>query len=156
METIDISTGHGGNIHLISREKNVENLNLIDFSANINPLGPPKWLRQTLSREFENIVHYPDPDSFKLVGAIAEHYSIQRELIVPANGTTELLYLLPRVIKCKRAIIAVPSYIDYIKVMELNNIEVVQILLRAEDEFHLDIKKLREIIRDDDLVVIGS
>ena len=69
-------TGHGGNVHLISRKNKGALPDIIDFSANINPLGPPHWLRQTVSRELENIVHYPDPDSFELVSAIAKHYSL--------------------------------------------------------------------------------
>ena len=40
---------HGGNIHKLARQ-NPGSRKIIDFSANINPLGPPEWLRATISR----------------------------------------------------------------------------------------------------------
>lgn len=149
-------TGHGGNIHLATRNQGGRGERLLDFSANINPLGPPRWLRQILSRSIENIVHYPDPDSFELVKSITKHHAIPEELIVVANGTTDLLYLLPRILKCKRAIIPSPSYIDYKKVMELNNVEVVQLILRPENSFDLDFKEVEKVLQVDDVVIVGS
>ncbi len=148
--------GHGGNIHRLNRQEKEGGPGLLDFSANINPLGPPEWLRRVISRGVEDLVHYPDPDCFEFVRAISEHLNIPSSLIVPANGTTELLYLLPRIVDCKRALIPMPSYIDYGKVMEMWNIQVEPILLKAENNFHLDLSELSGRLVGDELVVIGS
>ncbi len=77
-------------------------------------------------------------------------------MIVPANGTTELLYQLPSILSCTRAVIPVPSYIDYQKVMELHNIDVFQFPLSMDNNFQLDAMALSGIIKDGDLVILGS
>ena len=101
------TTGHGGNVHGLARDLGIDVATLLDFSANINPLGPPEWLRPLISREVENLVHYPDPYGDKLVAAIADRHQVPMESVVVANGTTELLYILPRLLSCDRALIPV-------------------------------------------------
>jgi adenosylcobyric acid synthase len=69
-------SGHGGNVHLLARNKQLNSRKIIDFSANINPLGPPEWLRAVISSTIEKLVHYPDPESYDLVQAIAGHLHV--------------------------------------------------------------------------------
>lgn len=146
--------GHGGNIHRLGRLH--QGKRLIDFSANINPLGPPSWLRRTLSSSVSSLLHYPDPECFQLVEAIATSYSISSERIIPVNGSTELLYLLPLALFPKRAIIPVPAYIDYAHVMQLHDVEIIKIPLIAEEDFALDIESLAAVMQPGDLVILGS
>lgn len=149
-------TGHGGNIHAVLEEASLDYGDIIDFSANINPLGPPEWLRSLISRELDKVLHYPDPDYCLLVSAIAEHYTVAKECIVPANGSTELLYLLPRILECKRALIPVPSYIDYVKAVKLAGLPVSTIPLKESDNFCLNPQDIAEKIQKDDLVIFAS
>jgi adenosylcobyric acid synthase len=155
METMQ-GLGHGGNIFKLARQNNLNSGKILDFSANINPLGPPEWLRATISRSIEKLVHYPDPDNYDLVQAIASQYQVAPETIVAANGTTELLYHLPKVLGRSRAIIPVPSYIDYAKVMHLAGMTVEPFPLAAENEFCFDPRSLAPLLAGDELVVIGS
>ncbi len=148
--------GHGGNIHNLSRTTKEGSRQIVDFSANINPLGPPEWLRRVVSRELETIVHYPDPECYEFVQAISENFDIDASHILPANGTTELLYLLPRIINCERALIPMPSYIDYAKVMEMAGIKVEPFFLKPEFGFQLDVELLSTQLRENDIVIIGS
>jgi len=64
---------HGGNIHKILRDSAAGDNEILDFSANINPLGPPEWFRPLISSQLEHLLHYPDPDNTLFVEAIAEH-----------------------------------------------------------------------------------
>lgn len=148
--------GHGGNVHRLARQQHHSSINLIDFSANINPLGPPEWLRAVLSGSIEDLVHYPDPECYDLTHAIAGRLGISADLVIPANGTTELLYHLPKVIGRKRAVIPVPSYIDYAKVMHLAGMEVDTFCLSAEDDFILEPEVLTPYLNGDEVVVIGT
>ncbi len=149
-------TGHGGNVHGLAREMGIDVTTLLDFSANINPLGPPEWLRPLISSEVASLVHYPDPYAGKLVQAIAERYKVPEESVVVANGTTELLYQLPKLLGCAQALIPSPSYIDYTKVMELAGMTVRPFLLSAEREFTLQPHELASLLTGGELVVIGS
>ncbi len=150
------TTGHGGNIHGLARDLGLDISSLLDFSANINPMGPPEWLRPLISREVASLVHYPDPYASLLVAAIADRYQVPAESVLVANGTTELLYQLPQLLGCSRALIPSPSYIDYAKVMELAGMNIQPLLLQAERGFALDPQELAAHLSGGEVVVIGS
>jgi cobyric acid synthase CobQ/L-threonine-O-3-phosphate decarboxylase len=149
-------TGHGGNIHAVLQQSGQNYGQIIDFSANINPLGPPEWLRAMVSRELDKILHYPDPDYSDLVQAIATFYQVPAEKVVPANGSTDLLYILPRLLHCSRALIPVPSYIDYVRAVELAGIPVQTFSLLEENGFKVIPHDLAAQIQENDLVIIAS
>ncbi|MBU1137445.1 MAG: aminotransferase class I/II-fold pyridoxal phosphate-dependent enzyme, partial [Proteobacteria bacterium] len=156
MKKGDSSYGHGGNVHAVSRAKGLELESILDFSANINPLGPPEWLRSCVSRELDSILHYPDPSASELAGIISERYRVPLETVLVANGSTELLYQLPRVLDCKRAVIPTPCYIDYIKVMELAGIPVHTLPLDPEQDFVADVKRISDTLMPGDLLILGT
>ncbi len=147
---------HGGNVHRLARLQHAGAPKILDFSANINPMGPPEWLRATVSRAIEDLVHYPDPENYDLVRAIAAQYNVPAEAIIPANGTTELLYHLPKILHRSRAIIPMPSYVDYAKVMHLAGIAVEPFLLSPDRGFAFDPRDLSSQLTGDEIVVIGS
>ncbi len=149
-------SGHGGNIHAFRRRMTAGQGDLLDFSANINPLGPPEWLRSVLSRGVEDLGHYPDPECFDLVHSIAVYGRYPLTWIVAANGSTELLYLLPRILPCRRILIPAPAYIDYSRAARLAGKPIAIIAMEQQDGFRLDPVKLASHIQPDDLVIIGS
>lgn len=146
---------HGGNIHKILRES-PKNNTILDFSANINPLGPPDWLRPLISSQLESLQHYPDPENTKFLEAISAYTKIDRQCIVIGNGTTELLYAYLRSLSCRRAIIPVPSYVDYVRAAEVAGVSVEYFQLLEEEDFVLDLKSLSKLIQPQDLIIIAS
>ncbi len=149
------SFGHGGNIHHHRRIAGNRGP-LYDFSANINPLGPPDWLRSLINRELENLVHYPDPQNYQLKIAAANYHGVDPDLIIPANGTTELLYLLPFLFPSSRVILPVPSYIDYGRVFTKTKHKQITFPLKLEELFDLNCDRLAANIQEKDLIIIGS
>lgn len=152
---IDNEYEHGGNIYDITKTGDVEIQNLLDFSANINPLGAPDWLRSCISSNLDSILHYPDPSASGLKKIIAEKYGVPIRNVLVANGSTELLYQLPGVLHSKRAVIPTPCYVDYLKVVRLAGIEIKTIALMEDAGFTLDLKQLESLLRQDDLVILG-
>lgn len=146
---------HGGNIHRASQEAVENGGQILDFSANINPLGPPEWLRPILSRELDQVFHYPDPENLRLVSAIAKHLDVDSNSVVAGNGTTELLYSMMRALPCTRVVIPVPSYVDYVRAAEIAGKEVLLFDLKEEDEFSLNVSDLQKILLPGDLVIIA-
>lgn len=106
---------HGGDVRQLAQRAGVPEREILDFSANINPLGPPEWLRPLISSQVSALQHYPDPHCTVLVEAIAERYGVRREEVIAGNGSTEILYLLTRAVEKSSALIPVPSYADYVK-----------------------------------------
>lgn len=147
---------HGGNIHKVIREDGNRQREVLDFSANINPIGPPEWLRPLISSQLTSLVHYPDPDYTEFTKAISEHMDVPEDRIVVGNGTTELLYLITRVLPVKRALIPVPSYVDYIRAAKLANLPVTTFAMPESLEFALDCSALQTAVHPGDLIIIAT
>ncbi len=129
---------------------------ILDFSANINPLGLPEWVRPLISSRISSIVHYPDPDCSSLVEAISDRYGVPEDEVLVGNGSTEILYWLPRALKAKRAVIPVPAYVDYAVAASLAGLRVEKVFLREDDGFTLHLPTLESRLRGDELVFIGQ
>lgn len=146
---------HGGNLMKLALAAGKPIEDILDFSANINPLGAPEWLRPLISRQIGSLVHYPDPQCTELRGAIAEKFNISLDEVIAGNGSTEILYLLPRVLHASRAIIPVPSYLDYTSAAELGGMQVEKMPLAEEEEFVLNLPKLAQKLRGGEIVIVG-
>lgn len=146
---------HGGNITKLALAAGRSAGEILDFSANINPLGPPEWLRPLISSSVSSLVHYPDPDCTDLIRAFAECFGVSAEEILMGNGETELLYLLPRVLGKRRAVIPVPAYADYGAAAESAGMSVERISLREERAFIPDIPEIESALRGDEVVFLG-
>ena len=82
---------HGGNIYEIKRRQKTP---VLDFSANINPLGIPPRIKKLLSKQLNDLVHYPDPEAHRLVAALARYWKVKEKNVLTGNGSTELIYLI--------------------------------------------------------------
>ena len=51
---------HGGNLDELSRNFKLNKESLIDFSANINPLGLNKNVKEAIIKALEEVERYPD------------------------------------------------------------------------------------------------
>ncbi len=147
---------HGGNIHLIRRQKKSSEQEIIDFSASINPFGPPASVRGEISRAIGDIIHYPDPDCYELKNVLAGRYRVEKDQIVIANGTTEILFTLFRGYKPARVFIPVPSYVDYLAAVKREKIPYTLLYLDEKENFRIDLDRLQQQLKPDDLVILGS
>ena len=82
---------HGGDIY--SAKQRIEG-DVLDFSANINPLGMPPAVKQAAQGAIENCVHYPDPICRELTAALAEKLRIPTNWLLFGNGAADLIFRL--------------------------------------------------------------
>jgi threonine-phosphate decarboxylase len=82
----------------------------IDFSASINPLGPPPAALAEYHRAVDAIACYPATYPGALAGRIAEWIGVGRERLLVGNGSTHLIYLITRNFNWRRAIIVTPTF----------------------------------------------
>jgi adenosylcobyric acid synthase len=148
--------GHGGEIRSLARLAGCKVEQLLDFSANINPLGPPDCLRQVISRCLSGVMHYPDPYCTDLRKAIASVFSVAAEQIVCGNGSTEILYALPHALDVTRAVIPVPSYIDYSAAAARAGMDTTTILPAAENEFSVNWRRVEQKLSGGEMVIAGQ
>jgi cobyric acid synthase CobQ len=91
-----------------------------------------------------------------LVNIFASQYGVSADEVLIGNGSTELLYLLPRAAPRSRAVIPVPSYLDYGRACELAGLTVDRLLLEEDNEFRVDLSALDSRLRGDELVLVGQ
>ena len=143
---------HGGQIY-DSAGKTGE---WLDFSANINPLGLSEKILQTLSENLRGVVNYPDPQAAELKRAISQRYNVPERNLVVLNGAAEFFYLYLNVTRPKRVIIPVPSFSEYERAARAAQCDVKYFFTSAEENFCVDVEKLRaEIKSPSDCVIIG-
>jgi len=104
----------------------------------------------------KKVHRYPDPEYGELRAALARIYKLSPANIVPANGSTELLYMTPRAIKSRSALIVSPSYADYGDACRMAGVKVKRFFLKAADNFEADTEKLSAMAGSFDTVIIGN
>lgn len=147
---------HGGNLRELAQLSGRPAKDILDFSANINPLGPPEWMRTLISSQIDSLIHYPDPDCTELRKVIASRYQITPDEVLIGNGSTEILHLLPGALRLARAVIPVPSYSDYAVACELAGLEIKKLTLKETDGFEIKLPDIESALKGKELVFIGQ
>ncbi|TLY24724.1 MAG: threonine-phosphate decarboxylase [Nitrospirae bacterium] len=126
---------HGGNVYKVAREQRIPVERIMDFSACINPLGPPTVGLRAIRSALKQIVHYPDPDCWKLRQALAQQCGVDPDMILVGNGSTELIHLLPRALAIKSALIMGPTFEEYARALLDAESSVQYVHARREERF---------------------
>lgn len=105
---------HGARLMESARTVGKTTGELLDFSVNLNPLGPPK-LKSVLSAACGNISNYPDNRYTDFKKAAADYLDVSPRTIVPGNGSTELIRLFAEAViePGDKVIIPVPTFAEY-------------------------------------------
>ena len=138
---------HGGTIYTIARETGVAPDQLIDFSANINPLGFSPRVKKVLLQNQGAILHYPDRGAYDLVCQLARYHAIPTHSILAGNGSTELIFLLPRVLRPKRVLLVVPTFSEYETSIRNVNGQVFYFKTFEKDQFCINAERLLRELR---------
>lgn len=133
---------HGGNVLHYSKKFGIPPGKIIDFSASVNPFGPPKKCLAAMSLAFRELNRYPDPDSLELTAKITASHGLKDGQILIGNGSTEFIYLLPRALGVKKALVLSPSFSDYERASGLSGAKVVRLPLLEENNFSPDLQSL--------------
>ena len=146
--------GHGGNIYAVARRFGWRPSELIDMSSNINPLGPPSGLMDYLKDKLSALTVLPEADCEQTIAHFAAYSNIAPERILAGNGTTQLIYNLPRVLNSKNALILGPTYSDYADAFRMHRSACTLILTEESEDFLPDVDRLKNHLEGKDTVVI--
>ena len=112
---------HGGNIEKAVRVYRLKKDKVIDFSANINPLGIPSSIKKAITKALDCADRYPEPEYRELRNGLALFYGVGPNELLPDNGSISLIYLIPRALGLRRPLVPVPAFSEYEKSLRLNN-----------------------------------
>ncbi|MCP4717742.1 MAG: threonine-phosphate decarboxylase [Deltaproteobacteria bacterium] len=104
---------HGGNIYEIARQTGKKVDSMIDFSASINPVGYSARVKKMFASVESLVVNYPDKQASDFTEALAAHHSLEPDTVLPGNGSTEFIYLLPGILRPKSVLIVAPAFTEY-------------------------------------------
>lgn len=147
---------HGGNLYKASRMNCLSFDELLDFSANINPLGLAPSIKKVLKTDLEHVIHYPDAEAKTLKEAISQHYGVNEEYITAGNGAVEILYILCHMLKPKHVLIPAPAFSEYERSAKSVGATVHYFYTHAHDEFLLNINQLISKIAAVDILFLGN
>ncbi|KKB36028.1 threonine-phosphate decarboxylase CobD [Bacillus thermotolerans] len=105
---------HGSNPDHLYKAIGLERpLDLIDFSVNTNPFGPPAAIKEHWMEWFSLVADYPDPSGASVIKKLAERNGVQEEQIVLGNGAAEIIQLLAQQWREERIVIVQPAFSEY-------------------------------------------
>ncbi len=110
---------HGGGIFQQAAAAGIGIEEIVDFSANINPLGLPPGVAEVLRESLGHLQHYPEIDGRSLRRAAARKLGLDVGNILVGNGSTALIYLLARVLRPGRAVLWTPTFTEYDRALQL-------------------------------------
>jgi threonine-phosphate decarboxylase len=129
---------HGGQLRQIAARYGIAAERLLDFSANINPAGPPSSVLSAIRKALDEpsaLAMYPDIESVELKQAIAEYTGVESKNVAVANGFVPLLEAAVRSLKIKRCLLPIPSFCEYRNTLENAGVFVAPYHLRSDEDF---------------------
>ncbi len=145
---------HGGNSAEIAQKYDLDEGRILDFSSNINPLGFPASVTTLLRKDTGAIACYPDTHSTNLRKVIAPRIGVTTGNIIVGNGSTELIYLLPRVFKPRSALILQPTFTEYQASLLSSGCALRFLLLKERYNFRVEIDEIVPLLPEIDILYV--
>ena len=119
---------------------------VLDFSANINPLGTSERVRQAASKA--NLWAYPDRYSLALREAIAGRLGIGIEQLLVGNGSSEIIHLLARAYlkPGRRCMVFTPTFGEYEAASSITGSEVLTLRAQEAQAFRWSVDEAVDVI----------
>lgn len=137
---------HGGDIY--------KHKNMIDFSANINPLGLPRGVKMALLESIDKVIHYPDVQCEKLTEKLAEKYGIKKEYIFCGNGAADIIFAATVALKPRKSLILAPTFAEYEQALSAIGSKIYCYKLKEENGFQVKEDFLKSITKDLDMIFL--
>ncbi|HJC38368.1 MAG TPA: aminotransferase class I/II-fold pyridoxal phosphate-dependent enzyme, partial [Candidatus Mediterraneibacter faecigallinarum] len=118
---------HGGDIYTYK--------GMLDFSVNVNPLGPSERVVDAAKRGVERAAEYPDSRCGRLREALAEKKGIPAECFIAGNGAADLFFSLVLAERPRKAVIPVPAFSEYGQALRTVDCSVREYFLKKENNF---------------------
>ncbi len=128
----------------------------MDFSVNINPLGMPDSVRNTLKKAINFCDKYPDMQAEKLKKAVSSMLSVPQKYLLFGNGASELLMSVMHTIRPKKVMIPVPSFYGYEYAAEAVDSEILYVPLKEEDNFLPGEELLNRLTEEIELLFLAN
>lgn len=130
---------HGGNLAWAATVAACALDDILDFSASINPLGPPATAIAAIQANLLPLLRaYPDPSYADLRTALGRFHNLDPDWILPGNGAAELLSWSARELAALSATyLPTPAFGDYRRSLAAFKARIVPLPLSLDGSFQL-------------------
>lgn len=137
---------HGGDIY--------RHPDMIDFSSNCNPFGPPQSVQDAICRAAGQIGHYPDIQCSLLRDALSAKLHVPGAWIFFGNGAAEVIFAAVTALKPQKALLPAPTFAEYAQALETVGCEIQYEQTAEADGFALPMDFAEQITEDIDMVFL--
>ncbi|WP_017382185.1 pyridoxal phosphate-dependent aminotransferase [Paenisporosarcina sp. TG-14] len=127
---------------------------IIDFSENVNPLGPPDSIQSAWHNFHQFMKVYPDPVGEPFRTKIAQYHNISPDSIFVSNGASEVFSLLAEKYMGKRAILVHPTFSEYDTTLKARHVEIVNLKMPNIVTGELPIADMKEHMHHADVLYL--
>jgi len=131
---------HGGDVDRWAQSAGIQPSEILDFSASINPLGPPTTARKAFIESYGAVSRYPDPYGDRLKRALARRHGMDPAEMLIGNGSTQLIYLLCAALRPHTALVVGPAFSEYRNALALAGARIRTLFLAADNGFQFSMK----------------
>jgi threonine-phosphate decarboxylase len=104
---------HGGDVLAAAMRWGLDPSAVLDFSANINPFGPPPGAVAAARVALGGVHRYPEPYARSLRATLAARHGVPPGSVLVGNGAAEVIHLLLRRAAGRRVALPVPGFAEY-------------------------------------------
>ncbi len=119
----------------------------LDFSASLNPLGPPPEALEAYQRASTRIASYPPAHQRELERKFADWIGVEPERVIAGNGSVHLIYLLVRVLRISKPYVAIPTFSEIANALAVAGSPAQSIQLPSASGFTLRIAAIADTLR---------
>lgn len=136
---------HGGDIYTYR--------NMLDFSANLNPLGLPPGVIAAAQKGCTAAV-YPDPLCRELTAALARHEQLPAGQMICGNGAADLIFRLVWALRPRRALLIAPGFAEYEQALKTVGCDIEYFYLTPANGYRLTEEYLNALHSELDMLFI--
>ena len=137
---------HGSDIEKICEYYHLKKEDIINFGANVNPLGLSSSVKAALASHLDILSSYPDREYTSLREVLSAYCRIPSDYILPGNGSSELISLLIDALSPKHTLILGPTYSEYSRELSFSGSTQEYYHLKEEQDFRLDADDLCTVL----------
>ena len=146
---------HGSDIEMICEYYHLKKEDIVNFAANVNPLGLSESVRAAAAAHLDVLSSYPDREYASLRESISQYCQVPADFILPGNGSSELISLLIETLAPKKTLVLGPTYSEYSRELSLSGSSQEYYHLKESDGFAPDIPDLcRTLENGYDLLIL--
>lgn len=145
---VNLSEIHGGQVYQLAKQLGCPVETFIDFSASVNPLGPPASVLNAMRNAVDECQHYPDPNSGDLRAQLAQEHKIPAESILVGNGSVEIIRMLPMALGLRHACIVGPTFSEFENSLRLAGVRCTSVDAVSAQRYCPPMEKLSEVLEE--------